>query len=257
MARGALAGRCIVVTRPRELAAEFAALIEQAGGAALIFPAIEIRDLEDPGPAIALLGRLEEFELAVFISRSAVRKALGLAGVRAWPARLRVAASGAGTRRELEQHGFGEVIAPAAPAGSEALLALPEMRDLAGRRVVIFRGMGGRELLGEALAARGASVEYAECYRRVRPEADAAPLLAAWSRSELDAVSVSSGEALANLCGMLGETGRQWLAATALFVPHARVAGQARALGLREVVPAGPSDVEMLARMVAYFNGAK
>ena len=88
-----LSGKRIVVTRPRELAQGLAALIAQAGGEPLLFPTIEIRDAEDPAPARALLARLHEFDLAVFVSPSAVRKAFELAAGREWPARLRVAAA--------------------------------------------------------------------------------------------------------------------------------------------------------------------
>lgn len=239
-----LAGKRIVVTRPRELAQGLAGLIRQAGGDALLYPAIEIRDPEDPAPARALLGRLQEFDLAVFVSPSAVRKALELAPGRAWP---RVAAIGEGTRRELEQRGFRDVIAPAGQADSEALLALPEMAQVAGSRLLILRGAGGRELLGEALAARGASVQYAECYRRARP---AAPP----PEGRIDAVCVGSGEALANLAAMLG---RERLAHMPLFVSHPRALAQAGEFGLRQAVLAGPGDAQMLAALVAYFSGAK
>ena len=241
-----LAGKRIVVTRPRELAQGLAALIAQAGGEPLLFPTIEIRDVEDPAAARALLARLHEFDLAVFVSPSAVRKAFELAAGREWPARLHVAAVGAGTRRELESRGLREVIAPAGRADSEALLALPEIAGV--RRVAIFRGAGGREWLGEALAARGARVEYAECYRREQPPAAPPPA------GRVDAFCVSSGEALRNLVSLLG---RERVAQAPVFVPHERVAAAARELGLREPVLAGPSDAEMLAALVAYFGGAK
>jgi uroporphyrinogen-III synthase len=241
-----LAGKRIVVTRPRELAQGLAALIAQAGGEPLLLPTIEIRDAEDPAPARALLARLHEFDLAVFVSPSAVRKAFELAAGREWPARLHVAAVGAGTRRELESRGLREVIAPAGRADSEALLALPEIAGV--RRVAIFRGAGGREWLGEALAARGARVEYAECYRREQPPAAPPPA------GRVDAFCVSSGEALRNLVSLLG---RERVAQAPVFVPHERVAAAARELGLREPVLAGPSDTEMLAALVAYFGGAK
>jgi uroporphyrinogen-III synthase len=241
-----LAGKRIVVTRPRELAQGLAALIAQAGGEPLLFPTIEIRDVEDPAAARALLARLHEFDLAVFVSPSAVRKAFELAAGREWPARLHVAAVGAGTRRELESRGLREVIAPAGRADSEALLALPEIAGV--RRVAIFRGAGGREWLGEALAARGARVEYAECYRREQPPAAPPPA------GRVDAFCVSSGEALRNLVSLLG---RERVAQAPVFVPHARVAAAARELGLRAPVLAGPSDAEMLAALVAYFGGAK
>jgi len=39
--------------------------------------------------------------------------------------------------------------------------------------------------VGDTLTARGATVEYAECYRRARPAGDVTPLLTAWARGEI------------------------------------------------------------------------
>ncbi|HSU78326.1 MAG TPA: uroporphyrinogen-III synthase, partial [Burkholderiales bacterium] len=135
-----LAGRGVVITRPRELAEPFARLLERRGARAIVFPAIEIQPL----PAPATLARLAEYDVAVFVSPSAVR--IALAAQPPWPPRL-AAAVGAGTRRELERAGAQAVIAPTVGADSEALLALPEMQKLRGKRVLIVRGKGGRELL--------------------------------------------------------------------------------------------------------------
>lgn len=258
---GSLSGKGIVVTRPREQAGSLASMIEAQGGTAVVFPTIEIEDLADLRPVLALIGRLQEFDLAVFISPNAVRKAMNLVRARrgdaSWPRDLKVAAVGRGSRRELERFGFRNVIAPEAHADSEALLELPELTEVAGKRIVIFRGEGGRELLGDTLVARGAGVEYAECYRRARPAADAGLLLAAWARGEVHAVTVSSSEGLANFYEMLGGLGRQWLRTTPLFVPHPRIADDAKHRGLGEVIVTGPGDAEMLEGLVAYFRGKK
>jgi uroporphyrinogen-III synthase len=256
-----LAGRGVVVTRPREQAAGLAQRIEQAGGVVFRLPAIEIEDVQDLGPILALIDRLDAFDLAIFISPSAVAKAMNLIrlrrSARAWPERLRIAAIGRGSRRALEQLGFGSIIAPSAQADSEALLALPALSSMRGRRVVIFRGDGGRELLGDTLRARGAEVSYAECYRRSRPRADCGPLLAAWARGAVHAVTVSSGEGLANLYDMLGKLGQQWLRSTPLFIPHDRLLRNAAQLGIREVRVAGAADEDMVDALVAYFADAK
>jgi len=248
----ALGGRGIVVTRPRELAGTLAARIEAQGGRAIRFPAIEIEDLPPPA-ALASLGR---YDLAIFISPTAAARTMEQmrAQARAWPQGLRTAAVGAGTRRELERRGLTGVLAPEGAADSETLLALPELAALQGKRVVIFRGGEGRRLLGDSLAARGAQVEYAECYRRRKPSADATPLLAELERGGVHAVTVSSSEGLDNLLALLGPPGAARLRATPLFVPHARVAAHASGLGMQKVVVAGPGDDAVLERLVGYFH---
>ena len=248
-----LAGKRVVITRPSAQAKNLAQLVREAGGEALCVPAIEILPLADPAPFHALADRLAGFDLAIFVSRNAVRSALALLAGRPWPAALRVATVGQGSREELEQQGFRDVIAPAAQSDSEALLALPELGAMQGKRVVIFRGDGGRRLLGETLAARGASVEYAACYRRVRPEPGELPGL--WARG-VDAVTVSSTEGLENFLQMLGTEASTRLAAIPLVVPHPRVAEHAARRGLARVLLAGPRDAQTVAALVAYFGGA-
>lgn len=239
-----LAGKRILVTRPRELAGALAALIAGAGGEPVLYPVLEIRDLEDAGPVRALLARAPGFDLAVFISPSAVRKSFALhAGP--WPARI--AAVGEGTRRALEARGGRDIIVPEARADSEALLALPQFQRVDAMRILIVRGVGGREVLAGELGARGARVEIAECYRRAPPSTPP-------PAGALDAACVGSGDALENLVSALG---RERLRALPVLVPHARVMEHARALGLQAPVLAGPGDAQMLARLVAYFGGAK
>jgi len=242
-----LAGRGVLVTRPAAMAAALAERIERAGGRALVFPAIEIEALPRP----AVLDRLEAFALAVFISPTAVERALAALGEAAtWPRTVRVAAVGEGTRRALERAGFADVVAPREGADSEALLATPELERFAGRRVLILRGAGGRELLAAGLAARGCEVELAELYRRVKPSADAGALLTAWDEGRVDAVTLFSREALDNLAERVGEAR---LRATPLFVSHERIAAHARRRGLQPIV-AGPGDDRLVERLVAYFH---
>jgi uroporphyrinogen-III synthase len=240
------AGRGIVLTRPRELGTAFAKQIEARGARAIVFPTIEIQPL----PAPAVLRDLGAFDFVVFVSPSAVRVAVNL--LPQWPASARAVAISFGTKRELDRAGIAPVLVPQAGADSEAVLAVPEMQQVAGKRVLIIRGDDGRPLLGEALAARGASVEYAECYRRVRPQADAAPILAAWKRGEVHAVIALSAQALGNFIDM---TQGALSAATPFFVSHERIARHAKGLGVREVVVAAPSDDAMIERLVAYFDG--
>lgn len=252
--KGPLAGRGIVVTRPARQARALAELIRGAGGRAILFPVLEILDAEDLRPLHALTARLEEFDVAVFISPNAVAKAMNLITARrALPAGLEIAAIGRGSVKALAQFGITQVIAPSRRFDSEALLALPQFADMTGRRVVIFRGDGGRELLGDTLAARGARIEYAECYRRGRPNLDCAPLMKAWARNELHAIIVTSSEGLRNLFDMVGKLGQTWLRKTPLVVPHARIAETASGLGLANVIVTAPDDEGIVAGLCEFF----
>ena len=249
-----LNGRGIVITRPAQQAQTLADLIIAAGARALLFPVIEIADVADARPARAVLDRLDQFQIAIFVSPNAVEKGMQLIGTKPLPPGLRIAAIGGGTVRALARFGLRDVVAPAGRFDSEALLELRDLAQVAGQRIAIFRGAGGREVLGEVLAQRGALVEYAECYRRRRPQADAASLLQAWERGEVEAVVVTSSEGVRNLFDMTGTAGHMWLQRTPLFAPHPRIAETARALGAREVVVTMPGDEGVLAALAAYFH---
>src|SRR5262245_21769115 len=139
-----LRGKNIVVTRPAHQEAGLAARIRAAGGDAICFPVIEIRDVEDPRALHAVIDRLHEFDLAVFISPNAAARGLSaIAARRVLPPRLAFAAIGPGGVKELARFGVTDVIAPARRYDSEALLELPQLAQLHGKRVVIFRGEGG------------------------------------------------------------------------------------------------------------------
>lgn len=253
--RGPLAGRTIVVTRPQAQAAPLAAAIVAAGGQPLIFPLLEISPAADPRPLADAAARLGDYSLAVFISPNAVDHALPtLLARQAWPTNLIPAAVGQGTVKVLAERGIDGCIAPTERFDSEALLELPELaaERIAGKRLAIFRGDGGRELLAETLRARGATVDCITCYRRSGPSAGVAPLIAAWRAGRLDALTVSSSEGLRYLVDQLDAEGRAVLQKTPLFVPHARIAENARALGLSNIILTAAADAGILAGLVAY-----
>lgn len=244
-----LAGLKIAVTRPRDQAAQLAQHIEQAGGIPLLFPLLDITAVQDTRELHEQIARLEQFNLAIFISPNAVR--YGIAAIYAagaLPAKTRIATVGQGSAKALRELGITNVIAPAERFDSEGLLALPELQNVAGWRVMIFRGDGGRELLGDTLKARGAAVEYAACYQRSKPQQDAGVLLAAHP----DAITVTSSEALGYLWQMLDEQACAALRNTPVFVPHARIADLARQQGWQQVLLTGAGDEGLLSALTTW-----
>jgi uroporphyrinogen-III synthase len=224
------------VTRPAAQARGLCELIRAAGGRAIPFPTLEIAPVADPGPARDLLN--QAWDLMVFVSRNAVELALELTGdtpgTGVWPGARRLAAVGRATAAALESAGRPPDLVPTERFDSEALLALPDLEGLAGGRVLIVRGEGGRALLGEVLSARGAEVHYAEVYRRVCPEGDPRDLIDRWP-AEVHLLTATSDEVLLNLHRMLGPEGVALALGTPLAVLSERTAQTARDLGYRRV----------------------
>ena len=229
-----LSGIGVLVTRPAHQGEELCRLIRSHGGRPIRFPALAIHGPEDPAALRALLAGIERYDIVIFVSSNAVRHGLELMGG-VLPGSLRVAAVGTGTARALAAHGIDVNLVPEKQFDSEALLALPALQQVAGKRILIIRGNGGRPLLGDTLRERGAEVVYAEVYRRVCPETDAAPLLARW-RPEIRIVTATSLELLNNLVVLLGEAGRTLLQETPLVVVSVAMRQRAEELGCRHVL---------------------
>jgi uroporphyrinogen-III synthase len=248
---GALNDAGIVITRPARQAAGLAREIAALGGRPLVFPAIVILPPADAAALRAVQWELARYDIAIFVSANAVE--YGVGDPAAWPAHILTLAPGPGTAAALAAVGIANARVPATTMDSEGLLALPELLDVTGKRIVIFRGSGGRELLRTALKARGATVVQVECYRRAKPQSGAAGLIDAWREKRVDAVTLTSGEGLDNLWTILGNEGRAHLGATPAFVPHASIAERAKALGLREIIVTPPADAGLLASLLEYF----
>lgn len=169
-----LAGLSVAVTRPAGLHQSLLDHLRAAGAEATAIPLLAIVPVDDPEAASrvqALLRDLPHCQHAIFISQNAAEQAM-LALQRqgqAWPRGVQAWAVGTATADYLaREHGI-TAQAPADRMNSEGLLALPGLQAVGGQRVVVFRGLGGRETLATTLRQRGASVAYAELYRRTLP----------------------------------------------------------------------------------------
>lgn len=257
---GALAGLAVVVTRPAAQAEPMARALEADGAEALLLPSLCIEALRLDAAALAAADP-RRYDDLVYTSVNAVAAALAQLPR---PQGARLFAVGSATRAALEAHGLA-AIAPDGPgaASSEGLLALPEFAAPAGRRVLILRGVGGRELLRDTLRARGAEVTCAELYRRAPAPPDLAVLarIEALRRAGRSCVlAVSSVESLDALLAGIGAHWRAELLALPLLVPGSRVAAAAAARGhsgpaLLAASAELPAQLERLRRWWA-ANGA-
>ena len=217
-----LDGFSVLVTRPRDQAADLVAAIEARGGTAIVFPSIEIR----PRGRQAVERDAEQLQapdITIFISRNAVRHGIDWSGGQ-------LAAIGPTTAAEIEAFGAHVDICPSKGFDSEHLLAEDAFADVAGKTIRIIRGDAGRELLAETLIARGAKVQYLSAYCRELPNytlAELKELEQRWRRGEVGAVVIMSVQSLDNLLTLLPDWCRERLPRTPLVTPAARVLKEA------------------------------
>ncbi len=246
-----LTHRRFLVTRPAAQAEHLAGLIRAAGGQAIILPMIEIAATEAPAALDSALARLEEFDFAVFVSTNAIAE-VGRKLPDVWPANVVAAVVGPASAEAARELGIGGVIEPTERFDSEGLLARPELADMKNKKVVVFRGNGGRELIVEELSARGAIVEVVEAYRRLPPKVTAAELEAALSDG-CDGIIVTSSESVRNLYQISNDHTRPQLCAALTFAPHSKVADTARDCGAGRVVLTAAGDAGIVATLEEFF----
>lgn len=228
MSAAPLRGRGIVVTRPARQAAGFAQKVAALGGVPIVFPAIVILPPQDRAALDAAHAALAQCDFAFFVSANAAE----YGAPPQWPSGVVAFAPGPGTAEALAACGVADVRVPATTQDSEGLLALPELEDVHGKRIVIFRGEGGRELLADTLRARGARVDCVACYRRAAPSSGAQGLIDVLREGRAHALTVTSSEGLDNLWRVLDEEGRDLARRLPWFAPHPRIAAHGRELRL-------------------------
>ena len=249
-----LKGIGIAITRPIDQAKKLSALIAEAGGTPILFPLIEITPLADYSQFQAVISDIKDYNWAIFISSNAVQNGMPRSVKAGIPPSLKFAAIGPVTASELQSFGVKDVLTPLSHVqdgdeskvrfDSESLLSVPEMTNVAGKKILIVRGVGGRDVLAETLKTRGAQVTFAECYKRINPQTNCNLLAQLWAEKKLHGIVVTSSEAMRHLLDLAGDA--EWLRNIILFVNHARIAELPLQMGLKVLVASAPGDEAML-----------
>jgi uroporphyrinogen-III synthase len=254
-----LKGIGVLVTRPEHQAHHLCQLIEAEGGAAVRYPALVIKPRTDRAAVRAAIGPLDRFDLVVYVSANAVRFGADILADRQ---EVPLAAIGQATAAALNAAGRRVSLMPEEGADSESLLAMPQLQDMRGRRVLIVRGSGGRELLQEAMTARGAQVHYAEVYTReaAYPSMERkAEVEALWRQGGIAVYSATSVELLEALVGIVTPRCRELMHSTALVTGSQRVAEAAGRLGLGSplILADSPEDAALVGALIRWRGQVK
>jgi uroporphyrinogen III methyltransferase/synthase len=166
-----LSGRTVAVTRARAQASGLARQLRDLGATVVQAPVIRIQPLAEDGGSQAPALDLSPYDLICLTSPNGVAclfARLTRAGRPHADARAlsgaRVAAIGPGTTRALTEHGIAADIVPERSIAESLVEALAELPI---RRALIARAREARDVLPDALRARGAEVDVLELYETV------------------------------------------------------------------------------------------
>jgi uroporphyrinogen-III synthase len=258
-----LHGLRVMITRPQAQVPAWRACLTSAGADTVVASLMAIVPISDKADSQAVRQRvmaLDTYQHVIFVSQNAAH--YGLQWIDdCWsklPSEINVYAVGSATAQQLHNHDV-HVIEAGHTMNTEALLALPQLQNVGGDKVLIFRGQGGRPVLAEQLQERGAEVDYGELYQRqFPPQASQQVAKLHWGQPG-DVVALHSGEALDNWCQIMTSLASTsaWQAMPTL-VPGKRVADKARNLGFECVIEASnASDQQMLAALQAWHTSSK
>lgn len=196
-----LFGKRIVVTRAREQASDFKALLNELGAQAIEFPTIEIEPPPSWEPLDTAIKELSRYQWVIFTSVNGVRyfmERLWEAGMDARGLKdLRIAAIGPKTAEELQKYGIRPDLIPREYRAESILESLPR-EELNGRWFLMPRAMVARDILPDTLREWGAHVDVVPAYQTVLPTGRSAAMLERFRNGEIDCVTFTSSSTVTN-----------------------------------------------------------
>lgn len=229
----------VLVTRPEAQGVELCQQLEQLGITALHHPLITI---EAGADLPHLLPDLHHCDTVIAVSQHAV--AFSDQYLRQqqsnWATSTRYLAVGQKTAHLLSKV-TGQSVNYPQVSDSEHLLELAELQSVAGQKIMILRGNGGRELIHQTLSERGALVTYKEVYQRTDLPFDANHAYQQWQQAQVDTLIITSSHQLAFFMSQLDSSVinssiSSWACQLKLLVPSERIANDAKTMGFVHIV---------------------
>jgi len=253
-----LFGTTVLVTRPREQAAVFADLLAAQGAQVIAFPTIAVVPPTDWSGLDRAIADLAGYDWLIFTSVNGVRffferlRNLGR-DVRAL-GRARLCAIGPRTAEALAGAGFTADVVPSAYQ-AEGILESFTRETMQGVRVLIPRANVARDLLPDALKARGAEVTVAVAYRTLRPDADAAVIKERLRRGDVGVVTFTSSSSVRNYVELFADRheARAMTANAAVACIGPITAETAEAYGLKVAIRTRENTIPALAEAIVGY----
>ena len=258
-----LFGKRVLVTRPRDQAAELIARLEAAGASAIEAPMIRIAPPEDYGPLDEAAAQAGTFDWIVFSSTNAVDALFGrlLAGpddLRALKG-VKLCVVGPATGERLSRYGLKVDLTPAEYRAEAVVRGMSERGDIRGLRVLLPRADIGREVIADELRKLGAEVTEVVAYRTIAAEHDRdsdPDIYRMLLERRIDVVTFTSASAVTHFVRMLGAEPAADLLQTTVVASIGPVTAEAASqFNIQStVVPANYTIPALVDAIVDYFQ---
>jgi uroporphyrinogen III methyltransferase / synthase len=200
-----LAGKRIVVTRPRTQSGELARRLSELGAEVIEFPTIAIEPPTDYAPMDRAIEQLNQYDWLFFTSVNGVQSffdRLRRLGRNSQALdHLKLVAIGPETAGRLEGEGAHVYLVPA-KYQAEGILEGLDPAEIRGRRILMPRAAKAREILPETLRQWGASVHVVQAYQTVLPQ-DYQFGLHELFKKQIDVITFTSSSTVENFLRLL------------------------------------------------------
>jgi uroporphyrinogen-III synthase len=252
-----LRGRRVLVTRALHQAGKLSEGLRALGAIAVEVPVLEIRPAEDPAALEAALKQFDSYDWLILTSANTVRALRDCArkiGVKLFNSNhLRVAVVGESTAEAARKAGFRVNFVPQSYVAES--LSDGMAGQVAGARILLARAAGARDVIPDALRARGATVDVVDAYQNGMPCRAPGQLRTALGEG-IDGATFTSSSSVTQLREAANAAQLEWPFAGVRAASIGPITSRTlRESGWEPAVEASPSDIPGLVRAVAQLFG--
>ena len=251
-----LKNKSILITRPKMQTERLASELAAKGGVVVMAPMINIEPTTNFDLRSVIL-ILQQSAAVIFVSVNAVK--YGLRNSLELIDSLKgkdIFAVGKSTALTLVDRGLENVVFPKDDHTSEGLLDLEQLRSAAvlAKTVTIFKGIGGRPILGSILQDRGALVRTVECYTRTHTCFSLRDLLGLHDLKMPSVIVATSVSILVNLVRKIENENLNCLYEVPMIVASRRLERFAKSTGFRgDIILAKSADNKAIVEAISVW----